>query len=296
MGETGECLVVVDAGANDAGEQPREGELSLAGLSDARIVKGEDGRLKITHLFHEVKGISDFSYLEETWGVSLNRGDGTLVLSPVPIAGQKGKVCMLNYPSCSEPPIEVTLDLEKLPPAFTLNVQVEKLAPDEKFVVMLSGDGRASRIKAIWYPVDRKKATTLFDQAIESGRGVERVLQLPREAISADARLNLKFGYWGDTPAAIRSLEVEARIIPSFGAELDLHPTRRVVFVKRVIKHLPSDQAGLRAGDIVESIGGEKVRGVDEAMLLLSRTQIGENFKVGIRRDGKPIEIRVKPE
>ena len=31
-------------------------------------------------------------------------------------------------------------------------------------------------------------------------------------------------------------------------------------------------------------------------MLLLSRTQIGEDFKVGIRRDGKPIEIMVKPE
>ena len=148
VSETGECLVVVDAGSNEAVEEPREGELAIAGLSDARIVRGDDGGLTITHLFREAKGISDFSYLEESQGVSLNRGDGTLVLTPVPIPGQQGKVCMLNYPKRLRPPITVTLDLEKLPPAFTLNVQVEKLTPNEKFVVMLSGDGRGSRIKA----------------------------------------------------------------------------------------------------------------------------------------------------
>ena len=305
VSETGECGVIVDEGEAGVVRVSKEGGLTLAGVSDAQVARGEDGRLTITHRFREAKGLSDFARLagsvpQVLQGVSLDRGDGRLILTPVPAPGEPGKKAVLGYPRYLKPPIAVTIDLDEVPAASTLVVQFEKLQPDEKLAVRV-GENPAKKgtiwLNATWHPRDRKKMVTLFDRAIEPSKPdgeSEHKFQLPPDAIAANDRIALKFGYYGPAPAAIGSLEVEARVVPSFGV-ISMNPNGPMI-LKSLVKGTPAERAGLRQGDIVESIRGTKVRDNSEGVALLAQTPVGENVKIVVRRGGKTTEFTLRAE
>jgi len=305
VGAGGACDLLVDAGAGEAGPEPRQGEMKLAGLSEARVAPDADGRLDILHVFRETRGIADFGKLagsahQPMQGLSLNRTDGTLVLTPVPAPGEPRKSAVFGYPRYLKLPATVTLDLERFP-AGTLAIQVEKIQPHEVLAVRVMRDGRGARVNATWHPLDRGTqkrgdARFLFDQPIEPGRPAVHGFQLPDNAVSSDDRFALKVSFTSETPAALRSMEVEARVVPYFGAALDADQATGVLVVKSLMKGSPAERSGLRQGDVILSIGGTRTKDLKEALSLLGQIPIGEQAKVEVSRVGKPVEISIKAE
>lgn len=71
-------------------------------------------------------------------------------------------------------------------------------------------------------------------------------------------------------------------------------PTGAVV--EDVAEDGPAAKAGFKSGDLVTTFEGEKVRGARQFARLVEETPPGRTVKVGVVRDGKPVELAVAPE
>lgn len=53
----------------------------------------------------------------------------------------------------------------------------------------------------------------------------------------------------------------------------------------------PAERAGVRAGDVLESVNQQPVRSVDELERLTQRLSPGQPVRVGLRRQGQPVQL-----
>ena len=68
------------------------------------------------------------------------------------------------------------------------------------------------------------------------------------------------------------------------------------ILVISVEKDSPAQKAGLREGDVIVSIGGKAVSGVDDLHRLLTEERIGEDTQVElIRRFTEKLSVKVRP-
>jgi serine protease Do len=67
------------------------------------------------------------------------------------------------------------------------------------------------------------------------------------------------------------------------------------VVIVAVQPNSPAAQAGLRPGDIVESIAGTPVQKPDQVQQKVSAAAIGSSLPMGINRNGQSSTITVKP-
>ncbi len=72
--------------------------------------------------------------------------------------------------------------------------------------------------------------------------------------------------------------------------------TRDGIFVTRVFKGGPAEDAGLIPGDVVTAIGGQQVRSVGDGNLLFFRYEVGDEVKLTVNRDGEEKAIDVMLE
>jgi serine protease Do len=72
-------------------------------------------------------------------------------------------------------------------------------------------------------------------------------------------------------------------------------PTSHGVLLEDVSPDSPADRAGLKIGDIVQSVGGKPADNVREFALALSQYKVGETLPISILRDGqeKMLEVQV---
>lgn len=68
------------------------------------------------------------------------------------------------------------------------------------------------------------------------------------------------------------------------------------VGVGSVERSTPAQRAGIRAGDIITSFNGEKVKTTTDLKNLMNRHRPGDTVTIGIVRDGKSLEIKVALE
>ena len=68
------------------------------------------------------------------------------------------------------------------------------------------------------------------------------------------------------------------------------------VGVGSVERSTPAQRAGIRAGDIITSFDGEKVKTTTDLKNLMNRRRPGDTVTLGIVRDGKSLEIKVALE
>lgn len=78
--------------------------------------------------------------------------------------------------------------------------------------------------------------------------------------------------------------------------EADVKAGRSGVKVQEVREGSPAASAGVKAGDIVTSFDGERVRGARQFARLVQETPAGQPVKVQVQRDGKATELTVTPE
>ena len=68
------------------------------------------------------------------------------------------------------------------------------------------------------------------------------------------------------------------------------------VGVGSVERSTPAQRAGIRAGDIITSFDGEKVKTTTDLKNLMNRRRPGDTVTLGIVREGKSLEIKVALE
>ncbi|MFT4177144.1 MAG: S1C family serine protease [Luteolibacter sp.] len=71
-------------------------------------------------------------------------------------------------------------------------------------------------------------------------------------------------------------------------------PSRRVgVLVETIFPRSPAAAAGIRVGDIIQSIDGERIREGQELMQVIAKRQPGDQIRVEVQRDGQKLEMDV---
>ncbi|WP_018954261.1 Do family serine endopeptidase [Thioalkalivibrio sulfidiphilus] len=81
--------------------------------------------------------------------------------------------------------------------------------------------------------------------------------------------------------------EITPQLAESFGLR-----DRRGVLIAGVLRDSPAGQAGLRPGDIITHIGGDRVNDAQDALNFIARARPGETLEMQGIRDGKTLEIR----
>ncbi|MBI5835783.1 MAG: trypsin-like peptidase domain-containing protein [Candidatus Eisenbacteria bacterium] len=71
---------------------------------------------------------------------------------------------------------------------------------------------------------------------------------------------------------------------------------RSGVIILTVERGSPAARAGVRVGDVVRQVDGEKVRNADEAGRAIFGAGVGDTVRLTLERQGKPVEVRLTLE
>ncbi len=74
---------------------------------------------------------------------------------------------------------------------------------------------------------------------------------------------------------------------------VELQPMLTAVRVRLVLPGSPANKGGLKQGDIIETINGEQLTGLQDAVDLISSAKPHSVLKLGIYRNGKILKVRV---
>jgi Do/DeqQ family serine protease len=66
------------------------------------------------------------------------------------------------------------------------------------------------------------------------------------------------------------------------------------VLIMRVMPGSPADNAGLRAGDVIQQINKQPVKDADDVQQAVIQERVGNQLQLGLRRNGEPLSIQVK--
>jgi membrane-associated protease RseP (regulator of RpoE activity) len=154
-----------------------------------------------------------------------------------------------------------------------------------------------SRLGATFMPIVNKKAgkqSVMLEGRLEPEKLAEYAFHVPADPSVLGGRCELNVHLQGHEPASVARLDVLGRVTPSFGVSLDAD--KGGVKIKAVIRGGASEKAGLKAGDVLVSIDGEKVSDVPNLIDRLGRNAVGEEAKLVVRRGGQEKAIVVRVE
>ncbi|MEO0970420.1 MAG: trypsin-like peptidase domain-containing protein, partial [Cyanobacteria bacterium J06639_18] len=67
------------------------------------------------------------------------------------------------------------------------------------------------------------------------------------------------------------------------------------VLLVRIVPRSPASRAGLRAGDVIQSINGQAVNKNDEVQKIVEKSKVGEPLKIKVERNGRTVDLNVTP-
>ncbi|AFY94954.1 HhoA/HhoB/HtrA family serine endopeptidase [Chamaesiphon minutus] len=65
--------------------------------------------------------------------------------------------------------------------------------------------------------------------------------------------------------------------------------------IARVVRNSPAASAGIRSGDVIQSVNGKPVQNSNQVQQAIEKTKIGSSFPVQVRRNGQTITLNVTP-
>ncbi|MGK7948889.1 MAG: HhoA/HhoB/HtrA family serine endopeptidase [Xenococcaceae cyanobacterium] len=66
------------------------------------------------------------------------------------------------------------------------------------------------------------------------------------------------------------------------------------VLIMNVVPNSPANKAGLKSGDVIQAIDGEKISNPDEVQQAVAKTEVGDNLPIQLQRNGKSLNLNVE--
>jgi serine protease Do len=90
-----------------------------------------------------------------------------------------------------------------------------------------------------------------------------------------------------------------AQITPELKQELKSQTNLEVnategILVLEVLPESPADRAGLKSGDVIQKIAGQKITTADQVQQAVEETNVGDKLQLGLTRDDQQLELAVK--
>jgi len=113
-------------------------------------------------------------------------------------------------------------------------------------------------------------------------------------AIPGNMAMNLadqliKFGEVKRGQLGIKGTEMTADMAKAFNVDV-----QRGAFVNEVLPDSAAAKAGIKAGDIITSVDGKAVNNFAELRVKIGTTPPGQDVKIGLLHEGKPVTVSVK--
>ncbi len=304
MAPDGECRLLLDARDEAVAHEAPQGEMaSLAGVSNGVVRRTEAGLHRVAYAFGEGGSTADFARLGGTSplsmeGISVDRTAGTLMMTPIKGEKSPGKKANFGFPRAVKPPLAVDIDFERFDGG-TFVLQLNSLVPSGLVVLNLAPDRSRGDVLAEFtlFPIKggkRGEAINLLTRRFEVDGVAESGFHLPGGYDAAGDRFTLDFGLHGEESVTIRRLEVDGKIPATFGLSLD--NDRGGVKVKVALKGGACEKAGVKDGDVLFSINGERVADLKSATSRLADVPIGQDVRLVVKRGGQEKTIVVKGE
>jgi Do/DeqQ family serine protease len=71
--------------------------------------------------------------------------------------------------------------------------------------------------------------------------------------------------------------------------------TDKGVLIARVVRNSPAAKAGMKSGDVIQSVAGKPVADASAVQQAVEQSQVGSNLQVQIRRNGQNLTLNVVP-
>ena len=111
---------------------------------------------------------------------------------------------------------------------------------------------------------------------------------IPSNMAQTLAKQLIQFGEIKRGLLGIKGMEMSADIAKAFNLNV-----QRGAFVSEVLPNSGSAKAGIKSGDVVVSLNGKPLNSFAELRSRIATTEPGTKVKLGLLRDGKPLEVEV---
>jgi len=111
---------------------------------------------------------------------------------------------------------------------------------------------------------------------------------IPSNMAQTLAKQLIQFGEIKRGLLGIKGMEMSADIAKAFNLNV-----QRGAFVSEVLPNSGSAKAGIKSGDVVVSLNGKPLNSFAELRSRIATTEPGTKVKLGLLRDGKPLDVEV---
>lgn len=111
---------------------------------------------------------------------------------------------------------------------------------------------------------------------------------IPSNMAKTLAQQLMQFGEVKRGLLGIKGMEMSADIAKAFNLDV-----QRGAFVSEVLANSGSAKAGVKSGDVIVSLNGKPLNSFAELRSRIATTEPGTKVKLGLLRDGKPLEVEV---
>ena len=292
VSEFGDCTMKVErttmppsVPANSYGES-----IKLALLPNAQAQKASDGSIRITHSFDHPDELSKI--FDVTRQAELTRELGAVTFMP-----HKDQPAAARYWSRFEFPAVVCFS--ELPTEQRCGILLHMFVGPTGFVGVNFGRGTDDKTftEVFWWDMNngkpKQRTQILQSMPFDIAEGVERKFRLPLPNVRIQETGSLQLVGWGDegTKASVVHLMVQGCLHPSLGC--DFAERMGLVFVQSIVPGGFAEKAGVKVGDVVLAINGDKPQSVSDAMRLYGKVPIGDDISITIRRGDKESELKI---
>ncbi len=122
-----------------------------------------------------------------------------------------------------------------------------------------------------------------------SGGNIGIGFAIPSNMAMGLAQQLIQFGEVKRGQLGIKGTEMTADMAKAFKVDI-----QHGAFVNEVLPQSAAAKAGIKAGDIITSVDGKNITNFAELRVKIGTTPPGQEVKVGLLRDGKPVTVTVK--
>ncbi len=125
-----------------------------------------------------------------------------------------------------------------------------------------------------------------------SGGNVGIGFAIPVNMVTASMQQILDHGEVRRGMIGVNIQDITAELRRAF----NLKPDQYGVLVTGVVSNSPSERAGLKPGDVIVSVDGQKSNSTGKLRSLVAMHQVGDSLSLGVIRDGNILDFSVKVE